>query len=103
MGFAKPPPTSLPALRAVLGEMTRLGLALTRYLRHCTISGFFAPMLACYPADTCGFTKHVDQDVGTKDSHGRQRRISSILYLNDEWVDGDGGELRLHLGDLSHA
>jgi len=28
-----------------------------------------------------------------------QRILSSVLYLNSNWSSGDGGELRLHVGD----
>jgi SM-20-related protein len=38
------------------------------------------------------YRRHVDQF-----SRDSRRRVSSIVYLNDDWGDGDGGELRLYL------
>jgi SM-20-related protein len=43
---------------------------------------------ACYPAGA-RYTRHVDQPHG----HGA-RRLSSILYLNEDWQQADGGMLR---------
>jgi SM-20-related protein len=44
---------------------------------------------AWYPPGT-GYERHVDQP------HGRTDRIVSlVLYLNEEWKSGDGGELRI--------
>jgi SM-20-related protein len=44
---------------------------------------------ACYPPGT-GYARHVDQLLG-RDT----RRVSLILYLNQRWQPGDGGELRM--------
>jgi SM-20-related protein len=44
---------------------------------------------AHYPAGT-GYARHVDQPRGRG-----QRRISMVLYLNEEWRPGLGGELRV--------
>jgi SM-20-related protein len=44
------------------------------------------------------YRKHFDR------FHGDARRIlSSVLYLNDGWKDGDGGALRLYLGEGENA
>jgi SM-20-related protein len=43
---------------------------------------------ACYPAGS-GYARHVDQPR----SHGA-RRLSSIVYLNENWQTADGGALR---------
>jgi SM-20-related protein len=45
---------------------------------------------AVYPVDSF-YKKHIDQfkDKGS-------RVISCILYLNDEWLKSDGGQLRIH-------
>lgn len=40
------------------------------------------------------YKKHIDQ---FKNSDSRQ--YSMIMYLNDEWIDGDGGELSIHHAD----
>jgi len=46
---------------------------------------------AIYPPGA-GYQKHLDQFVGKV-----ERKISSILYLNDDWKDQDGGQLRMYL------
>lgn len=51
--------------------------------------------LALYPAGT-GYKKHVDRFKGTVITQP-QRQISSILYLNHDWQDSNGGHLRLYL------
>ena len=44
------------------------------------------------------YRKHYDR------FHGDVRRIlSSVLYLNDDWRSGDGGQLRLHVGDAQEG
>lgn len=45
---------------------------------------------ARYPSGT-GYQKHIDQHRGTK-----QRKISLVLYLNEEWEDKAGGELVIY-------
>ena len=55
--------------------------------------------LALYPIGGV-YQKHLDQF-----SHGnnaKSRQLSSILYLNDDWQAGDGGELRLYLSEDHH-
>ena len=37
------------------------------------------------------YRRHLDQFAG-----GGRRRVSTVLYLNSSWQDGDGGELRLY-------
>jgi len=37
------------------------------------------------------YRRHLDQFAG-----GGRRRVSTVLYLNSGWRDGDGGELRLY-------
>lgn len=44
---------------------------------------------ACYPPGA-GYARHVDQVRGPD-----LRRVSLILYLNEAWHPGDGGELRV--------
>jgi SM-20-related protein len=43
---------------------------------------------ACYPAGS-GYARHVDQPRGRAG-----RRLSSIVYLNEDWRESDGGLLR---------
>ncbi|RYY23813.1 MAG: 2OG-Fe(II) oxygenase [Chitinophagaceae bacterium] len=40
------------------------------------------------------YKKHIDQFQGND-----SRKYSMIMYLNDEWEVGHGGELRIHLDD----
>ena len=46
---------------------------------------------AVYPAN-CFYRRHLDQFKGAG-----HRIVSCILYLNDDWLPGDGGELRIYL------
>lgn len=48
---------------------------------------------ALYPPGT-GYARHRDR---FRDDDARV--LSSVLYLNQDWGSGDGGELRLHLAD----
>ncbi len=48
---------------------------------------------ACYPPGK-GYARHVDQLRG-RDT----RRVSVVVYLNQRWHPGDGGELRVFDGD----
>lgn len=45
---------------------------------------------AAYPPGTF-YRKHIDQFNGRNN-----RQISVILYMNDDWQQGDGGELRIY-------
>lgn len=49
--------------------------------------------LAYYPPGG-GYVKHIDNF-----SSGGNRVLSLITYLNDEWKEGDGGELRIYLDE----
>jgi len=53
----------------------------------------FESHLAYYPKGTF-YEKHVDQFKGRNN-----RLISMIIYLNEGWKPGDGGELKLYLGN----
>ena len=46
---------------------------------------------AVYPAGA-GYQKHLDQFIGTE-----ERKITCILYLNEDWQEADGGQLRMYL------
>jgi SM-20-related protein len=48
---------------------------------------------ACYPQGSF-YRKHVDSFVNDK-----SRQYSLIVYLNSDWTDADGGQLRLYLED----
>lgn len=45
---------------------------------------------ALYPPNT-RYEKHVDQFKGNNN-----RQISVLIYLNEDWKPGDGGELKIH-------
>jgi len=53
----------------------------------------FEVHLTIYPSGS-GYRRHLDQFRG--DDH---RRLSVILYLNKDWKEEEGGQLRLHLPD----
>ena len=46
---------------------------------------------AIYPPGA-GYQKHLDQFIGKP-----ERKVSLILYLNDDWKREDGGQLRMYL------
>lgn len=47
-------------------------------------------MVTCYPGRDSLYTKHYDNAIGNG------RKLTAILYLNEEWKLGDGGELKLY-------
>jgi SM-20-related protein len=54
--------------------------------------------LAVYPIGGV-YLRHLDQFKQTNFATKQQRKISSVLYLNDNWLEDEGGELRLYLND----
>ena len=54
--------------------------------------------LAVYPIGGV-YLKHLDQFKQTGNTPTPERQLSSVLYLNDNWQEDEGGELRLHLND----
>jgi hypothetical protein len=48
------------------------------------------PMVAVYPPGSSGYSYHVDNP----DKDGRV--LTAVYYLNDDWVEADGGALRLY-------
>ncbi len=82
-----------PPQRDFLDAMESLRLALNRAL----ILGLFEfeAHYALYPPGAC-YERHVDAFRG-----GASRVLSTVFYLNDDWRDGDGGELRLWRDDGS--
>ncbi len=80
-----PPP--LPAEQSLLEQLERLRLDLNREAGL----GLFELELhyAWYPPGA-GYARHVDQPQGRA-----QRRVSLVLYLNEDWTPAAGGELRI--------
>ncbi|OIQ92796.1 hypothetical protein GALL_252380 [mine drainage metagenome] len=82
--------TQMEALRLLLNQHFYLGLfALESHL-------------AIYPTGT-EYKKHLDQFETKNDKQQPQRQISCILYLNQDWIDNDGGHLRLYLNQKNNA
>jgi SM-20-related protein len=84
------------AQQTYLDQMELLRLALNQHL----YLGLFTleSHLALYKIGT-GYGKHLDrfQQSNIKSSDQRVRQISCILYLNQDWLEVDGGYLRLYL------
>lgn len=47
-------------------------------------------MVTCYPGGGARYIRHCD-NAGKRNG----RRLTAIVYLNEQWKDGDGGELRI--------
>jgi SM-20-related protein len=77
----------LPAEQPLLDEFERLRLDLNRE----AMLGLFDLELhyAWYPPGA-GYARHVDQPRGRA-----HRQLSLVLYLNEGWTPGAGGELRI--------
>lgn len=75
-------------------EALRLALNQHLYLGLFTLESH----LALYPIGT-GYQKHIDQFKVNqiKSSDQAMRKVSCILYLNQDWLEEDGGHLRLYL------
>ena len=82
-------PASSEPQRAFLHHLEQLRLMLNRTLQLGLFE--FEGHFARYPAGAF-YARHIDQLHG--DSH---RTLSCVLYLNENWKPGDGGELRLYL------
>jgi SM-20-related protein len=82
------------AERALLRDLEELRLGLNRegYLGLFDLELHFAH----YPVGT-GYARHVDQLQGSG-----ERRVSLVLYLNENWPADAGGELRVFDPDGSH-
>lgn len=80
-----------PELAAYLARMEDLRLELNRsaYLGLLDLETH----LAVYPPGA-GYARHRDRFA--RDS---RRVLSTVLYLNEDWMRGDGGALRFHLAD----
>lgn len=64
---------------------------ISRLRRYCFLSLSDSEFhLAKYPAGT-HYERHIDQF-----GHRNNRQITILLYLNNEWKAGDGGELKIY-------
>jgi SM-20-related protein len=54
--------------------------------------------LAMYPVGAF-YQKHLDQFSVSGSYPANTRKVSSIVYLNDDWQPENGGQLRLYLND----
>ena len=82
-------PVSSEPQRTCLDHFEQLRLALNRTLQLGLFE--FESHFARYPAGAF-YARHIDQF--RDDSH---RKLSCVLYLNENWKPEDGGELRLYL------
>jgi SM-20-related protein len=87
--------TATPAERELLQAFEGLRLAVNRrlYLGLLTFEGH----LAHYPPGAC-YGRHLDQFRGVE-----SRILTLIVYLNEDWQEGDGGQLRLYLGQSTDS
>lgn len=54
--------------------------------------------LAIYPVGAV-YQRHLDQFNASLSQQPNTRKLSSIVYLNQDWQDSDGGALRLYVRD----
>jgi len=83
-----------PAQQTYFDEMERLRYGLNRHL-YLGLN-LLESHLALYPIGA-GYQKHLDRFKANDNSQLPQRQISCILYLNKDWLEEDGGYLRLYL------
>ena len=83
-----------PAQQTYFDEMERLRYGLNRHL-YLGLD-LLESHLALYPIGA-GYQKHLDRFKANDNSQLPQRQISCILYLNKDWLEEDGGYLRLYL------
>jgi SM-20-related protein len=79
-------------------EALRVGLNQHLYLGLFSLESH----LALYPIGA-GYKKHIDRFRCSNDSQKIDtpiRQISCILYLNEDWLESDGGHLRLYVNPL---
>ena len=82
------PDTATPAQRHYLEILEALRQAINRTLFLGLFE--FEGHLALYPPGAC-YRRHLDQFQGTQ-----HRLVTVILYLNPDWREEDGGQLRLY-------
>lgn len=107
-------------LRTLLAAMDELVARLERAPALAAELGPFQPLrreevqLTCYPSGGTRYVKHVDNNDAEAAATGADgeagagaggrarrggRRMTVIYYPNLQWKEGDGGALRLHVGE----
>jgi SM-20-related protein len=86
--------TVQPALALYLNRLDELRIFLNQSL-FLSLKDYEVH-LAWYPAGAF-YKRHLDQF--RSDDH---RKLSAILYLNEDWQESDGGQLRMYLNDETH-
>lgn len=83
------PATSAPVVTQVLAKLDALRVAVNRemYLGLLDFEGHFARY-----SPGAGYRRHYDQLRGSN-----KRQLTITLYLNDDWHDEEGGQLRVYL------
>lgn len=85
-----------PALQAYFSLMQSLQVAVNRGLMMGVQQ--FETHFAMFPAGALGYATHLDQfQHPTGQPSSGERRLSSVLYLNEAWPIEAGGALRLYL------
>ena len=80
-------PELWPAEQILQQALERLRLDLNR---DATLGLFELELHYAWYPPGAGYARHVDQPQGQS-----QRRVSLVLYLNEDWAPGAGGELRI--------
>ena len=81
------------AERQLLEQLEELRLALNRDL---FLGLFDLELHYAWYAPGTGYERHLDQPLGSS-----TRQVSLVLYLNEAWSSGEGGELRFYEKDGS--
>ena len=77
-------PTAMKRADTLVNELGAL-----RGSELASISSRSKAMCTVYPGDDARYVRHVDNP------DGNGRLLTALLYLNPEWEEGDGGELRV--------
>ena len=97
--------TEWPHGRALEGYLLKLGTLVselqTSVPELSKITSRSKAMVACYPGGGARYIKHVDNDG--KHALCKTRLLTALIYLNDGWEEGDGGELTIFRADDENA
>ena len=97
MAAEQEPPPAVHVLLAALDELVRAMAqqppvadamrSLRRGDAQCTV----------YPGDGSRYVRHIAEEADGP------RKLTCIFYLNEEWSEAAGGELRLHLAEVDDS